>query len=252
MKKQLVALGAAALMAWSVPTLARDFQAEVGGSYIYFDPKAGDSDYTLGADVRYFFNTVQTEGRPLAEAAFIGRNSNAFAAVTHTDEADDASFNVGTEWYVGRFYARAEVDRITTNGSRSTDGEIAIGFVPVDGLLFQAGYGKIRKTDIDRAFLGAKWVTLFGSSQALNLEARFDSIDDGLSTKTAEAAVDFYFNRRLSIGGRYNYVDNDLGNESAYGGGFRAFITPLLSLEGEYLRDEDKNNVYGLRLAARF
>lgn len=251
MKKQLVALGAAAVFGLSAPALAQDFQAEGGISYVGISPDVGPSDSAIGVDFTLHFDPVRTQGHPLAEAAFLNRASNVFGAYATFDKADLDSILLGGEFYIQDFYLRGEFNRLSGGGASSNDYGLTVGFLPRDGLLLTLGYDKADLADVDTITLGAKSVTKMVGDTALNLEGSLAFVDDGASTKVLALSGDYYFNPMFSAGARFAYTDNDFDSFTAVGVGARYFFTPTFSLEAEYIT-EDSVDTFGFRGALRF
>ncbi|MET0355589.1 MAG: putative porin, partial [Cellvibrio sp.] len=126
--------------------IADSYQAEVsaGASRTDYSDFVGDVDrYNL--EGKYYFNSVNTANVPLAEAAYLGKNSNVFASVIdehnkHTNSSQH--YRIGAEFYIPEnfLYVQAGVIRNSSGTSRESDWFTAVGITPIDGLLLTTMY----------------------------------------------------------------------------------------------------------------
>ena len=228
-------------------TLAESYRADIGLAATRYDDNLYNSDTKdynlLGA---YYFKAVQTDNRPLAEAAFLGQSSNIFADVYDRPGQHGVphlnSFSVGTEIYIPEnfLYVQAGVVRRSSNYSDRDDWFTTVGITPIDGLLLTTSYSNDAGYD---ANLEAKYVTDIGGGQFINLQAAVVDLDDGT---LVSAGGDYYFDRTFSVGGMITdydgstdytlrtrkffsenfsgdlaYTDTDGGNEVTLGVNFR-------------------------------
>ena len=247
-----ISLAALAVMCAGVgQAQAQDYQLEAGLSYIGIEPDVGPSDSVIGADLTWHFAPVKTEGRPLAEAAFLGRSSNLQLGYAAEDKADIDTINVGGELYLDSFYLAAGYQRVDYDFDESDDFNVALGFLPMDGLLLKVGYAKQDLSDIDTVSLGAKYVTGLTGETAFGLEGGLDIVDDAADSKIVSGRADYYFTPAISAGILAAYNDNDIDNETSAGAAARWFFTPAFSIEG-VVTTADSGETWGLRLAGRF
>lgn len=188
--------------------VADTYQAEISGV-----ATRSDSDYLYedtnqyGITGRYYFNVVNTDNLPLAEAAFLGRSSNVFAGfedVTRENGfASSQDYRVGAEFYIPEnfLYVKAGVSRHSYRSTRDNDWFTTLGVVPIDGLLITTEYNSAYGYD---ANIHAKYLTELGGHY-VNLEAGI--ADVGSHSTTIEIAGDFYFDNTFSVGGVIS--DND-------------------------------------------
>jgi len=221
--KHLIAAG---LLCGSSFALAQNYQFEVGGGLTHVDPDNGKSDTQVGAYGRYHFTRVQTAQRPLAEAAFLARSSNAY--VRGYDDLD--VIQGGAEFYIPDtiFYVAAEVTRTDYPGQRrNNDWGVRLGVTPIEGLLLWTGYYDEPGYDLN---LHGKYVLDLGHNNAVNVEAGFTDTDDD---NHIYLIGDFYFDRTFSAG--VGYIDN--GDD-----GFlirtRKFFTESISVEASYTKSD--------------
>lgn len=252
MRKIHTAIGLAALaMMYAGIGQAQDYQLEAGLNYLGIDPDGGSSDSALGADLTWHFAPVKTEGRPLAEAAFLGRSSNLQLGYTSVDKADTDVINVGGELYFENFYFAAGYQRVDYDFDESNDFDVALGFLPMDGLLLKVGYAKQDLSDIDTVSLGAKYVAALTGGTAFGVEGGLDIVDDPADSKIISARGDYYFTPAISAGVLVAYDDNDIDNETSAGVAARWFFTPAFSVEGGFMAS-DNADTWNVRLAGRF
>lgn len=244
-----LALAIAVALAASGAAQAQDYQFEGGLSYINLDPDFGSSDSALGIDVIWHFEPVRVGNLPLAAAAFYNRNSNVTASYLTFDDIDLDLLTLGTEVYYQRYYFGAEYLRFS-NGSSSDDFELALGYVPVDGLRFAARY-LIADVGDDAWTVDVKYVKPLAGGTALGLDASAQFADDSADTQVYSFSGDYYFNQAFSLGARVVYTDNDFDSDTAWGAGAKYFFTPRVSAELEYL-DSDLAEMVAVRVAARF
>ncbi|MBZ2189848.1 putative porin [Alcanivorax sp. JB21] len=244
MKKTYLALAvAAALSAASGVVQAQDYNVEIGASYIDFD---GD-DHALKLDATFHFETVNTAGRPLAEAAFMGRNNNVSAFYATRDDADIDRFAIGGEFWLDDIYLSATyMDESGDNSDDESSYELRVGYMVGDDFLVSLGYEDGDERDDETISLAAKYVGQIGDN-FINVEGGIASTDgDNLFS----LAGDYYFTREFSAGLRLAESDVS-GVKTRYGIAARYFVTPTISGEIEYLT-QDSVDEFTLRVAARF
>ena len=244
MKKTYLALAvAAALSATHGVAQAQDYNVEIGGSYIDFD---GD-DHALKLDATFHFDTVNTAGRPLTEAAFMGRNSNVFASYESFDDLDIDEFNIGGELWLEDIYLSATYTDLSGDDSFDESSyELRVGYMLGDDFLVSLGYEDGDERDDETISLAAKYVGQIGDN-FINVEGGiFNTDGDNLFALSG----DYYFTREFSVGLRLADSDES-GFKTIYGIASRYFFTPTISGEVEYLT-QDSDDQFTLRVAARF
>jgi len=255
MKKIHSTIGLAALAltcaGMAQQAFAQDYQLEVGLSYLGLEPDVGSSDSAFGADLTWHFDRVQTAGRPLAEAAFLGRASNLQLGYTAWDDADIDVLRAGGELYLQNFYLAGAYQRVDTNISEFDDFSVAVGYLPIDGLRLTLGYADDDASDSETISVAAKYVTGLGGGTALNVEGGVAFVDDAADTTLFSARADYYFNPALSLGVTLAHNNNDIEDDTAVGVASRWFFTPAFSIEGFY-ETADLADAWGVRLAGRF
>lgn len=189
---KIKALAAAIVLTMtSGAVLAQDYQFDVGVNYTDVE----DGDGAFGAYAEYHFSTVDTTGRPLAEAAFLTKSSNVYVR----GEADFDVANVGIEFYIpnSMFFIGADFERSDFGDGSDNTWSARLGITPIDGLLITT---TIPEEDYE-VNLQAKYVTALGGDNFLNLEADFQ--DGGDFDDSYSLIADYYFNRNFSVGAGY-------------------------------------------------
>ena len=236
MKKTYLAVAVAA--AFAVQGVhAQDYQMEAGVSY------ADDSnDSAMGLDFTYHIETVETADRPLAEAAFLGRNSNVSAFYVNPDDsALEDTLGLGVEWWFDNIYAAA--------GFSDTDGDnelaLRLGYMLEDAFLVYAGFNDSDSMDVSGMSVGAKYV-----GNSINFEAEVIRYDDDSDTAQFIVAADYYINNSFSVGAT---ADKFESAAATYGIRSRYFVTPVLSAEVGYDKTESvEDELISARIAYRF
>lgn len=248
MKKTYLALAvAAALSAASGVVQAQDYNVELGVSYIDIDLEGIVDDSALGLDATFYFDSVNTTGRPLAEAAFLGRNNNVFASYLTYDDLDLDVFTLGGEFWLEDIYLAAAYESESGDSLDNEDSyTLSVGYMINDGFLVGINYEDGDKRDDATIALGAKYVGQVGDN-FINLEGDV-AVTDG--DTVISLAGDYFFTHEFGAGLRV--IESDVsGEKTAFGVGARYFFTPAFSFEAEYLTQDD-DSVFGLRVAGRF
>jgi hypothetical protein len=244
LKLLVAALGVAA----SGFALADTYQADVAASAARHDVDGINSNFNRYDVIgHYYFNAVKTDNVPLAEAAYLGKNSNFFAgyARTNADGIDSRtnSYGVGLEVYIPEsfLYVKAAAQRDSIDGHHLNDWYTSIGITPIDGLLITTEYDHEDGYD---ANIHAKYVTALGNGQFINLEA---GAIDGDNGNIFNVGGDFYFDNTFSVGGDIA----DSGDDNAYTVRTKKFFTDQFSGELSYT-DTDKGNIVRAGVSYRF
>lgn len=238
MKKTYLAVAIAAGFASQSVVHAQDYQMEAGLSY--FDD--GNTISDLAVDFTYHIDTVTTADRPLAEAAFLGRNSNvsAFYYTPDNDLLED-TMGLGVEWWFEDIYAAADV----SDNDGDLDMTVRLGYMLQDGFLIYAGYNDDDAATLSTILLGTKYV-----ADSLNVEVEVMQSDDVNDTVSASALADYYINNSFSVGASVEKAER---GPSTFGVQSRYFFTPVLSGEVMYEKTEsDPDDLIAARVAFRF
>lgn len=253
MKKTYLALAVAGAAFVATPAIAQDYQMEAGVSYTSISPDVGPSDSAIAVDFTYYLEQVSTAGKPLAEAAFLGRNNNVGLGYETIDKADVDTINLNAEFWFEDIYVAADIDR-WDDSSWDEDGidyEVTAGYMIDDGLLVKASYADSDESGSKATYgLGAKYVADLGGN-FVNLEADYKN-NDGDSLFAV--AGDYFLTNELSIGAGLAQTDVS-GSKLQIDVGAKYFFLPTVSGEVSYTHNyenADKDSAINLRLAARF
>lgn len=227
MKKKIIATSLLALLG-SGAALAQPYQIEAGASLSHVNPDHGGSDNQFGAYGIYHFNQVQTTNRPLAEAAFLQRSSNAYLRT----QQDFDVIQAGAEFYIPDtiFYVAAELLRTDyDNSDHNNDWGVRVGVTPINGLLVYTQYYDEQGYDFN---VHAKYVMDLGYNNALNIEAGYSDFDHH---SAVYVFGDYYFNHSFSAGAGYSDIhDNDAFTIRA-----RNFFTPTIAGEASFTKGDN-------------
>jgi len=196
---------------------------------------------------QYFFNAVRTDNLPLAEAAYLGKNSNVFAGIDHIPKqngrSDAQTYTAGAAFFIPEnfLYVMAGGSHIDGSGFSDNDWFTTVGVTPIDGLLVTTTYSHEEGYD---ANIHAKYVTTIGD-QFINLEA---GVTNGDKNTEYDIGGDFYFDRTFSVGAEYSDTD-DFGE--SYTIRTTKFFTENISGTLSYT-DSDDDNTTLLGVSFRF
>jgi hypothetical protein len=237
MKKTHLAMAIAAVFSVAGVAQAQDYQMEAGLSYL-----DDGTISALAADFTYHIDTVTTADRPLAEAAFLGRNSNVSAFyLTPDDDAVEDTMGLGVEWWFEDIYAAADF----SDNDGDNDMTVRLGYMLQDGFLVYAGYNDDDAFAVSTILLGTKYV-----ADNINVEVEVGQSDDVNDTVSVSALADYYINNSFSVGAS---VDKAERGASSFGLHSRYFFTPVLSGEVMYEKTESNpDDLIGARVAFRF
>lgn len=241
MKKTTLALAVVSAFAFAGAAQAQDYQMEAGFSYLDFD-----TDTAMGVDFTYHLDKVSTSGKPLAEAAFLGRNSNVSASFDTEDKSGADTLAVGGEFWFNDIYASAQI----ADSDNGDELNLRAGYMLKDGVLAYVGLDDNDSFNENSYLVGIKYVAPMGGNYvALNGELLTND-GDNLIRLTG----DYYVNHSLSVGARIAETDIS-GVDTEFGLGARYFIKPNISAEIEYAQNSVAyfgSDAIGLRVAARF
>jgi hypothetical protein len=230
----------------SVAVTASDYTVEGGLSWWDIEGEnAWESDITV------YFSPVTVAGdRPLAEAGFLSRASNLSLNYARDTGGDFDLIGGSLELYVDDFYAAISASRFSNDFDVDSYG-LRGGWMIAPAVRLTGGWERIEMedgADIDRYTVGAKYFTSLGDGRAINFEGNLGAADNGDTKFAYDLHADYYFTPAFSLGARYDGV----GSDDRYGLGTRYFFTSMLSGEFEWLRDNNDDDIFQLRLGARF
>lgn len=246
----------------SAQALASDFRGELEAGYAKYNV---DYDGVLSQETRtqslagtYYFTPVDTQNKPLAEAAFLSEHSYIRAGYTgyraswtwadeqvrrvakrHTNYIDARVYVPHTPLVLGYGDSFADDDHFAT---------YMLGLAPIEGLLVYTYYW--REDDIkSRTNLHAEYVRQLADEQAVRINFSYTDAPNG-DKNVYGVSADYYFNRYCSAG-------FSLGRDgtTTYGLNTRYFINEQWSLFAQYYTQDDENvasnRIYGLGVAFR-
>jgi hypothetical protein len=235
---KLKLLFASIVLVSSCFAIADTYQAEVGANAARWDLDGINSSVnSYGVNGKYYFNAVKTDNLPLAEAAYLGKNSSAFLNLTRQDGhgyiLDNKRYSAGVEVYIPENFLYIKVEGVNQRytGDSDTSALTTIGLTPLDGLRVSTSW------DSDEGYnanVDAKYVAALGNDHYINVEASLADTDWG----TFKAiGGDYYFDNTFSVGAEV--TDNDNGTN--YLVRTRKFFTEQFSGDLAYI-DSDFGN----------
>lgn len=257
MKKTYLALSvAAATLAFSAQSaVAQDYQMEVNAGYTSYSYDAGSDDSALSAGFNYYLEKVRTAGKPLAEAAFLGHNSNVGVSYSTQDKTDASSLNVNGEYWLDKIYLAAGLTNFDDGNDTTSVIGLTAGYMLQDSLRVQVSFGDkyiLNGLVIDESAItvGGKYVAKLGGNNA-NLEGSFTSVD---GDSIISLGGDFYLNNELSVGAAIG-IPSVSGLENEIELRARYFFMPNISAQASYTLNNgymDGDSALGLGVTARF
>lgn len=233
-----ILVAASTLLASGI-VLAAPYQYDVGAEVVRTDLDGLNSETNkYGLTGAYYFDAVKTSNVPLAEAAFLGKNSNVHAGVSNLSRPGPNlnSYEVGAEFFIPEnfLYVDAGVKQARTKGNTDNDWYTTLGLTPIDGLLVTTSYAHDEGYD---ANIRAKYVApLLGAGEFINVEAAFRD-GDGYTYK--ELAGDYYLDTTFSVGG----IIRNAHSDTSFGVRARKFFTEEISADASYEDTPDGNVV---------
>ncbi len=264
------------------------FQYQVGGAYINRDYDSDAETTILQGRFQFYTAPVINKDGPHSEAGFLYRQSSLLLSLGKVD-VDIGQVNAdGTDIFAGFRYAKQGTPFTFTFLYGQSEADDTVSNIKVeyndDLLAFELGYyltvrsaialqysqtdqdTKINgiissETKTDRFELFYKNVLYLGQVNFLNMVAGAAYIDDDADHRNTEIgiAVDYFFNRSLSLGGDFliNSGDNMSDEGKTYVVNVEAFISPTASLGfafEQFSADEADNDNETVRLtfALRF
>lgn len=201
----------------SVAALANDYQHEASIDYAWGDVQASDLQ-SGDMSYRFYLNPVQSNTiAPLAEAAFIGRNSSVYGLYNRgtlkTDGLKDSfsAWKLGGEYMADSHNYYAALSYHSINGSSTKSALSQLGFFLDSDWLLTLDIEHIRPEE-----QGSK--TQFGFSSKklmrlptgdfMNIEASYMDVR-GTSRNRFGLAGDYYFGKALSVGLLYDWTSKN-------------------------------------------
>ncbi len=242
MKNTVLKLTALALLGAPLLVNAGSYQGEVNAHLAKVDVDEGDSENVWGLGGEFYFAPVNTDGHPLAEAAFLEAASGVYAGYASQSGGDATVSNLGAKVYIPNsiVYLGAEYRRVDADNYDNNDWSVTGGVRLIDNLLLTTTYNDEAGYDFN---VSAKYVAKIAGAQAINLFGSFVNDDNNSFTLGA----DYYFTPQTGVG----FKIDDYGSTSDYTFNVSHFFTEVLYLRGFYTSGEYANT-YGLKGGWRF
>jgi len=231
--------------------IADSYRGEVGINASRINSEFFDSDSKYyGLTGAYYFSPVKTDAVPLAEAAYLGQNSNIFGQYINVPSQHSfpktEGYVAGAEIYIPEsfLYVRGGAShyKIDAPHNNNNDWFVSVGVTPIKGLLVTTSYSDDAGYNPN---IRAKYVTDIGSGHFINVEAEVADIDH-LGT-TSILGGDFYFDETFSLGGEIQHAKNN----NFYELRARKFFTQAVS-GGIALEDGENENAVTVDVSFRF
>lgn len=201
----------------SIAVLANDYQHEVAIDYSWGDVhpselQRGDMSY------RFFLNPVQLNTTaPLAEAAFIGRNSSVYGlynrASLKTDDVKDnfSAWRVGGEYMDDshNYYAGLHYNSVNGSSTKSALSQLGV-FLDNDWLVtFDVEYIRPDELGSKTQFgFSTKKLMRLPTGDFMNVEASYMDVK-GTSRNRYSFGGDYYFGKAVSVGLQYDWTSKN-------------------------------------------
>lgn len=239
--------------------IANNYQAEVDLNYIDngitildgIQPLPKTESFNFKG--RYFFAGVDTSNQPLAEAAFLQKQSYINAGYTDwdidiTNGASGSLQNIGAGFYIPEtmFYLGLQHFRTEYDGDDSENNtRFELGITPIDGLLLSTVH--YEESDDYEANIHAKYVRTLAGDTSINLEAGYTDVEYG--SASIYLAADYYFNNQFSVGASVT----DYEDGSDYSIRSRYFFNDKFAVSGTFTSDgEIDENAISIGASLRF
>lgn len=203
---------------------ATDYQVDIG-----FGVTHSDNADAVGLFGNYYFDEVNTDNVPLAEAAFLGRSNSIFGGFSHVNGNSFSSQNtfvLGANYYKGHFFVSPELYTTDVGFSHFSTFGVRVGYLPIDGLLISS-YTNHQGWNPN---INVKYVKPFGEGKAFSIQAEyFDFGGDNFVRRHRNKFSmnsNYYFNQKTSLGIAYSEGIGGVKDTSLRA---RHFFTPKLS-----------------------
>lgn len=222
-------------------------ELNAGGSNTDYVYDSDDSEKYIGGSV--YFAPVSTDGKPLAEAAFLNRASNIYGKISHVeDDFDDATVSeLGVEIYLPNsiFYGAFDYKHAQLDGRDNDDQWSAkLGITPVEGLLLTTSF--IEDVDYDPN-ITAKYVYSMPGGQAISFNGMAYFADETLYSLGA----DYHVTPQTSFGFEYADVTDAPDSVETISLNAKHFFNESFYVAGKYT-ENDTADEFGLELGLRF
>ncbi|SMF47484.1 Putative general porin [Alteromonadaceae bacterium Bs31] len=244
MNKNVLNFTAIALFGLCAPLAvnAGSYQGELNATLANVDVDGGSSENLWGIGGEFYFAPVNTEGHPLAEAAYLEWASGVHASYVSQDGGDVSSTNIGAKGYIPNsiIYLGADYTRVDYDNGDSNTWSFTGGVRLIENLLLTTTYNDDTGYDLN---VSAKYVAKISGNQAVNIYGSFVNDDNNSFT----LGGDYYFTPKTGVGVKID----DYGSTSDYTFNVSHFFTEELYLRGFYTSGE-YSDTFGLKGGWRF
>ncbi len=267
MKKTLsLSLAIAAIL--SAPTFASDdYRAEISLSHEVGD--YGEPDFrTTVISGEYHFDTVNTNNKPRAEAAFVDHSTFIDGSISYTkvEEYGNNDFALGGRYVMNNnIIIEADVQRVRNDNGIS----VGVGYYIKDNIDIVVSYQDINYQDKQSFGVDSHGVFSVFDSSFISYDAgiAYTDVDNhsgtDLNTNSnadhhsgvdLNAGVTYYFTRSIGLGLDYDYESSDHYNYSTMSLTADYFVTPKIALSAKYSGyNHDKDgNAFEAAVSVRF
>ncbi len=253
MKKTLsLSLAIAAIL--SAPTFASDdYRAEVSLSHEVGD--YGEPDFrTSVISGEYHFDTVNTNSKPYAEAAFVDHSAFIDGSISHTkvEEFGDNDFALGGRYVMdNNIIIEADVQRVKNDNGIS----VGVGYYINDNIDIVVSYQDINYEDKQTFGVDSHGVFSVFDSSFISYDAGIAYTDEGHHNGVdLNAGATYYFTRSIGLGLDYDYESSDHYNLSTVSLTADYFVTPKIALSAKYsdYNHDAEGNAFEAAVSVRF
>jgi hypothetical protein len=224
----------------AIPAVADSYQSQTDLNYGWVD--VGNVDLNAWeAKQRFFLAPVSTDGAvPLAEAAFMQRQSSLAATFTRLTvdgpgiDAHNNAWSMGGEYMDRSHNYYASLDMEFVNNSKEYEATTKLGYFVQNDWLVTADIYHI-KDDLGRTALeygvSTKKLLDLNTGDFMAINASFRNQDDS-SITAYEVGADYYFGKNLSVGLGYHWVSTGVFQSDEDGFEVRSnwYVLPNLAL----------------------
>lgn len=221
---------AASISILSAGAMAENYQTEANVTYVDNDNANG-----LVVGLNYHFDVVDTNNKPLKEAAFLDRSNNIGIGYSAVGDNDVAFVNA--EFYLNHFYIAPSYSNPDVGDSSFA---AKVGYIGNDLRITTVIPEEDYEFNID-----VKYVTALAGDNFINLEAGFSDGGDN-ADDTAFVSGDYYFDDTFSVGAVITNTD-----DTDFGFRVNKFFTGKFSA-GASFTARDNDDTFALNAAFRF
>lgn len=270
MKKLVAHVGLLAAVATPV-AFAEPYQTEIMVSYGQADQDSVETDSYSVSGIAHF-KSVETDGHPLEEAAFLERSSYVELGYTHDDTDDgtneddkDNTFNMGLHLNTGeRYFIELDLTNSNMEDGNSFLAGLGFGAYIQDNITVALGYVDATlepdngdKVTAEGYAINGRGVFKLGDEQAFAVEGTFSVLDADSGNDNQEILSlegRYYIMRTTHVGLEYSMTSEEDNDSDGFTLSAQHFITPQLAIGASFgqesfdednIEDEDSYSVWG-------